>query len=179
MPSSVLHSGKVDHRVSGEYADEGGQLDSDTEEYGKEFDRYLARSSIFQKIWRGGPEHVKIRLRRQMAFDDKGRLLYNEKPYNRDSWCCYYVGDCEHYGPPKPIRQMGRMANEQPNPYNTHPEIEVRTRDGDILILDACPCGGSLQMDNQGELYCTECYEIHARAKPERKNPRMRLNILE
>jgi len=61
------------------------------------------------------------------------------------------------YGPPKVIRQQGRLAKEEPDEANTHPEIIIFTAKGEALNLDACPCGGELIMDDDGSLYCKEC----------------------
>lgn len=100
-------------------------------------------------------------MRKQIDVDKKGRLIYNGKPYTRDSWCCYTSGGCELYGPPKVIRLLGRVAREIPDPINNNPEISILTEKGDILRLDACPCGGELLMDHREVLYCSDCHLIY------------------
>ena len=43
----------------------------------------------------------------------------------------------------------------------TKPEISIYTKKGELLRLDACPCGGELQQDRRGFLYCKECSIIY------------------
>ena len=52
-------------------------------------------------------------------MDKNGRLMYNGKPYTKDTWCCYNNGGCEIYGPPRVIRQLGRVAREIPDRINS------------------------------------------------------------
>jgi hypothetical protein len=149
---NILHSGYV--------SNEGRIFIPGTEDFGIDFIRCLAKSPMFSRIWEGGPRGLHLRLRKQVDEKD-GHLIYNGKPYNRDTWGCYYVGDCQFYGPPLVIRQMGRMAKEIPDDLNTHPEISIQTQKGDTLRLDACPCGGDLRKDRRGALYCSECFMIY------------------
>jgi hypothetical protein len=155
---NCLNSEDILH--SGYDSNEGRIFIPITEDFGKEFIKCLARSPMFSRLWEGGPRGLHLRLRKQVDEKD-GRLIYNGKPYNRDTWGCYYVGDCQFYGPPLVIRQMGRMAKEIPDDLNTHPEISIQTQKGDTLRLDACPCGGDLRKDRRGALYCSECFIIY------------------
>jgi hypothetical protein len=56
---------------------------------------------------------------------------------------------------------MGRPAREQHNPLNTNPEISIITEKGQVLRLDACPCGGELLKDRRGVLYCSKCFIVY------------------
>jgi hypothetical protein len=113
-------------------------------------------------MWSGGRDEKRhLILRLQINTDSKGRLIYNGKPYKKNTWCRYFVGDVELYGPPKVIRQMGRPAREHHNPLNDNPEISIITAKGQVLRLDACPCGGELLKDRRGALYCSRCFIIY------------------
>ena len=115
--------------------------------------RALARDKGFTQIWQGGMltgRHLVLKL--QISFNKKGRLLYNGRPYNRDSWT---------WRSPKFIRLQGREAKEEPNSYNNHPEIYLTTLNGQELRLDACPCGGELLRDRCEYLYCRECGMVY------------------
>ena len=162
MPASLCNCLKSDDIIcSGSATIEGRESIPSTEDFGKDFARCLAKSPSFRRIWMGGPEELHLILRKQIDVDKNGRLIYNGKPYNKDTWCCYYIGDCELYGPPKVIRQMGRIAKEVPYPANNNPEIGILTEKGDVLRLDACPCGGELLLDHRGDLYCSDCHLIY------------------
>lgn len=132
-----------------------------TEDFGKDFLKCLAKSPMFRCLWQGGPEELHIILRKQVDVNERGQLIYNGKPYNRDTWSCYYIGDSRYYGPPLVIRQMGRMAKEIPDDMNSNPEISILTENGNVLRLDACPCGGELLKDHRGVLYCSDCFSIY------------------
>lgn len=149
----ILHSGYDSY--------EGRIFIPVTEDFGKDFIRCLAKSPMFNRLWQGGPGELHLRLRIQISEDKDGRLLYNEKPYNKDTWCCYFWGDCQMYGPPKIIRQQGRPAKELADAANTHPEIIIITKNGEEMRLDACPCGGDLIKDDDGSLYCKKCGEVY------------------
>jgi hypothetical protein len=62
---------------------------------------------------------------------------------------------------PKFLRIQGRMAKDQFSTFNDHPEIRLQTQRGETLILDACPCGGSLMLDQNTCMYCETCGEIY------------------
>lgn len=132
------------------------------EDFGPEFKRALAKSPMFCRLWEGGSKNLRLSIRKQLDFDEKGRLLYNGRLYNKDTWCCYFSGDCMMYGPPKVIRLQGRAAKEQLNKANTHPEITIITAHGEVIILDACPCGGELIMDTDDSLYCKDCGDVYS-----------------
>ncbi len=115
--------------------------------------RALARDKAFTPIWQGGMltgRHLVLKL--QISFDKKGRLLYNGRPYNRDSWT---------WRPPKFIRLQGREAKEEPNSRNSHPEIYLTTLNGQELKLDACPSGRELLKDRREYLYCRDCGMVY------------------
>jgi len=134
----------------------------EADEFGRDFARVLKKSPLFRKIWSGGRDeqrHLKLKL--QVSTDSKGRLLYNGKPYKRNTWCRYFVGDVELFGPPRIIRQMGRAAREEHNHLNDNPEISILTARGEAIRLDACPCGGELLKDRRGVLYCSKCFIIY------------------
>jgi hypothetical protein len=132
-----------------------------TEDFDRDFARVLKKTPSFRTIWSGGREEQHLTLRLQVGIDSKGRLLYNGKPYRRNTWCRYFVGDCELFGPPKVIRQMGRPAKEIPNPVNDRPEIIVPAAHGEIIRMNTCTCGGELLMDHRGVLYCSRCFTIY------------------
>jgi hypothetical protein len=44
---------------------------------------------------------------------------------------------------------------------NSNPEISILTENGNVLRLDACPCGGALLKDHRGALYCSDCFLIY------------------
>ena len=111
------------------------------------------KDKAFRTIWEGGIlKGCSLKIRCQVSLDPKGRLLYNGRLYNRNSWS---------WRPPKFIRQQGRLAKESTDPRNNHPEIVIYTMSGRALLLDACPCGGELLMDRNGYLYCSSCKIIY------------------
>ena len=113
----------------------------------------LSRDRGFETIWKGGIlKGCHLVLKLQVSFNAKGRLLYNGKTYNRDSWT---------WRPPKFIRLQGREAKEEPNSRNNHPEIYLTTLNGQELKLDACPCGGELVKDRCECLYCRDCGMVY------------------
>lgn len=115
--------------------------------------RFFEKDKAFQGIWEGGIlRGCSLKIRCQVSIDSDGRLLYNGRHFTRSSWS---------WRPPKFIRQQGRMAKEYSDPCNIHPEILIYTERGNILVLDACPCGGELLMDKNGNLYCSECKIIY------------------
>lgn len=115
--------------------------------------RFFERDAAFRHIWEGGIlRGYSLKIKCQVSIDSKGRILYNGRLYNRNSWS---------WRPPKFIRQQGRLAKESTDPRNNHPEIVIYTMKGKALLLDACPCGGELLMDNNENLYCSKCKIIY------------------
>ena len=111
------------------------------------------KDKAFRAIWEGGIlRGCSFKIRCQVSIDSQGRLLYNGRLYNRNSWS---------WRPPKFIRMQGRLARESTDPRNNHPEIVIYTMNGEALLLDACPCGGELLMDNNENLYCDKCKIIY------------------
>jgi len=113
--------------------------------------KLLHRDKAFRPILNGGVLHCHLKIRCQVA-EESGRLIYNGRPFNRSQWS---------WRPPKIIRLQGRSARELSDPINNKPEISIITARGEVLRLDACPCGGELQMDNHGYLYCVKCNMIY------------------
>jgi hypothetical protein len=104
----------------------------------------------FERIWTGGlltGAYFSIRL--QISTDERGRLLYNGKLYNKNSWT---------WQPPKFIRLQGRHAKETLNPFNSYPN-EIIVLDGKkIIVPQYCDaCGGDLVYDHNMNLYCVRC----------------------
>jgi len=162
VSTSLCNSLNSDNIIQGRSViDEEREFQPTTEDFGRDFTRCLVKSPQFRAIWLGGCVEQHLILRKQIDIDERGRLLYNGKPYKRNTWCRYFMGDCELYGPPKVIRQMGRIAKEVPNPANNNPEISIVTVGGEVLRLDACPCGGELIRDHRGALYCSNCFIIY------------------
>jgi hypothetical protein len=163
VPTGVLQSNslKSDNIIhSGLDTTEETDL-PETNDFGRDFARCLQKSPVFNALWMGGGVERHLSLRKQIDIDSSGRLLYNGRIYNKDTWCRYYFGDLQLYGPPKVIRQMGRVAKEIPNPANNNPEISILTQNGDVIRLDACPCGGELILDHRGALYCSNCFVVY------------------
>lgn len=106
----------------------------------------------FWQIWSGGViRGRKLTLKFQLAEDEQGRLLYNGRLYNRDSWT---------WRPPKFIRQRGRYAKEIPNPLNTRPTEIIEHEDGQKeRVRRVCDrCGGQYIYDPRTmELFCEVC----------------------
>ena len=130
-------------------------IDSDPETYfaTPSEAKALSRDRGFETIWKGGIlKGCHLVLKLQVSFNAKGRLLYNGRTYNRDSWT---------WRPPKFIRLQGREAKEEPNSRNNHPEIYLTTLNGQELKLDACPCGGELVKDSCECLYCRDCGTVY------------------
>ncbi len=115
----------------------------------------------FEYIFRGSKlspdHHLILKLQVQYVRDDAGLwLVYNGHRYGRS--------DRSHafrYKPVKLIRELGRLAREQPNSMNTHAEVHAQalTPDGyRAVTLDTCPvCGGEMVYDHTMELYCRAC----------------------
>ena len=73
----------------------------------------ISKDKGFSPIWKGGILHgAHLILKIQVSEDAWGRLLYNGRPYNRNSWS---------YMPPKFIRLQGRQAKEYSSFYNNYP----------------------------------------------------------
>lgn len=110
---------------------------------------------FFIRVWRGGfPKGTKLIIKAQLSEDDKGRLLYYGKLYNRDCWT---------WQPPKFIRLRGRTAKEQPNPFNNYPTRIIEVDNKKVRIRDSCRnCGGRLVYDTiTMDLYCEDCFVVH------------------
>jgi len=115
--------------------------------------KVFERDKAFRTIWEGGIlRGCSLTIRCQISVDSDGHLLYNGHRFSRSSWS---------WRPPKFIRQQGRLAKESTDPRNNHPEIVIYTMSGEALLLDACPCGGELLMDNNENLYCSKCKIIY------------------
>jgi len=56
---------------------------------------------------------------------------------------------------PKLVYIQGRMARERPDPRNSRPRYYTYDEDGELVWHDRCKCGGSLEYDNNMNLYCT------------------------
>ncbi|OPY49330.1 MAG: hypothetical protein A4E49_03153 [Methanosaeta sp. PtaU1.Bin112] len=109
----------------------------------------------FWHIWSGGViRGRRLTLRCQLAEDEQGRLLYNGRLYNRDSWT---------WRPPKFIRLRGRYAKENPDPLNSYPtEIREKEDGSKERMRRVCDrCGGRLVYDIITlDLYCQECFIV-------------------
>lgn len=84
---------------------------------------------------------------------EETRLLYRGHQFSMSEWPSHL--------PPKFIQIQGRSAKEEFSIYNDRPEIHIQTRSGAVLTLDACPCGGRLVLDRNGDLYCEVCFQIY------------------
>jgi hypothetical protein len=124
--------------------------------YSKDELRRLSKDKGFSPIWEGGIlRGAHLTLKVQVSEDAWGRLLYNGKLFNRRQWS---------YQPPKFIRLQGRLAKEFTSFYNNYPtdviEIEgqkVRIRRMCDNIVNNAICGGKLEYDPRGFLFCTVC----------------------
>ena len=112
----------------------------------------LQRDKAFWRIWTGGVLKASLNIKSMVGSDEKGRLMVNGRRFTRSSW---------GWHPPPIIREQGRLAKEEYTPANEHPEIAIVTQKGEVLWLDACPCGGELLMDHRGVLYCDNCFMIY------------------
>ena len=123
----------------------------------KRFNKALKADFVFSRIW--NPFEASLTLRYQVATDEHGRLLYNGKRYNRGVWYKFFVADSKYYGPPKVIRQQGRMAVEYYNARNRRPTEVIDLEDGSHKrIRKVCDeCQGRLEFDETMVLYCIEC----------------------
>jgi len=126
-------------------------IDEEMENYSGAELKALQKDDAFTPIWNGGIMHCHLSIRCQVA-EKSGKLLYNGKLFNRSKWS---------WRPPKVIRMQGRLAREYTDPRNNNPEISIYTEHGELLRLDACPCGGDLRMDSRGFLYCEKCNMIY------------------
>lgn len=126
-------------------------IDEGMENYSEAELKALWKDDAFRPIWTGGIMHCHLSIKCQVA-EESGKLIYNGKLFNREKWS---------WRPPKVIRLQGRPAREYTDPQNNNPEISIITVRGDIIWLDACPCGGELLMDHRGFLYCKECSIVY------------------
>jgi hypothetical protein len=117
------------------------------DDYGPALEKALKKDKAWQAISSGGMMQCRLIIRCQVA-EEGGHLIYNGRRFNRGCWS---------WRPPKVIRLQGRTAREYPDPINEHPEITIITEKGQLLRLDACPCGGELVKDHRGVLYCEKC----------------------
>jgi hypothetical protein len=115
---------------------------------------------VFARLWEG-PVDMAFSLRPQIALDLKGRLLYNGRLYNKDTWTSFFTTQDELYGPPKVIRQQGRLAKEEFDVRNQHPDVVIFDDAGKPYHSDHCECGGQLVLDNNLNLYCVKCKLIY------------------
>ena len=112
----------------------------------------ISKDVGFSPIWKGGilrGAHLILKI--QVSMDDWGRLLYNGRPYNRNSWS---------YMPPKFIRLQGRQAKEYSSFYNSFPTDIIEVDDEKVRIRRTCSCGGKLVYDKRAWLYCEKCHLI-------------------
>ncbi|MCK9570802.1 hypothetical protein M0R72_17770 [Candidatus Pacearchaeota archaeon] len=112
----------------------------------------LQKDKAFMRIWDGGVmvgQEIDIR---SMVTEENDRVVLNGRKFTRSSW---------DWRPPQIIRGQGRLAKEYSDPRNNHPEISIYTEGGKLLRLDACPCGGELEMDHNYNLYCLKCFRIY------------------
>lgn len=157
---NFLNSDNIIH--SGSYLLEGRKFEpSLTEGELRLLGKALKADPMFARIWWGDAGKRLAALRLQVSIDDRGRLLYNGKLYNRDSWVTFFVTDERLYGPPKIIRGQGRLAKEVPDVRNNHPDIVFFNEDGKPVHSDHCQCGGELVMDSRYYLYCRRCNLIY------------------
>jgi hypothetical protein len=152
MSAGVLHSLNSDNIIRSQTDHMRGMDDHDYTPYEL---KGLAKDNIFYQIFEdiftgGLPPECHLELKCQVA-EKSGRLIYNGKRYTRGL----------RWRPPKVIWMMGRLAKELPNPYNNNPEISIETQSGEVLRLDACPCGGELLLDHRQVLYCAKCFKIY------------------
>ncbi len=112
----------------------------------------LEKDKAFMRIWDGGTMKCSLEIKSMVMVDEKGRLFLNGRRFTRSSW---------DWQPPPIIRHQGRLAKESTDPRNNHPEIAIETEGGEVLWLDACPCGGELLMDERDNLYCSKCNIIY------------------
>lgn len=122
------------------------------DDYDPATEKALGKDSAWQRINDGGLLKCSLIIRCQVGEDLDGHLIYNGHRFSRRDWS---------WRPPKIIRIQGRSAREQYDPINEHPEISIITEKGEVLRLDSCPCGGDLQKDHRGFLYCTSCHLIY------------------
>lgn len=111
----------------------------------------LFKDKAFMRIWDGGISQQSLKIH-SMVSEERGRLILNGRKFTRSSW---------DWRPPQVIRGQGRLAKEYSDPRNNHPEISIYTVGGEMLRLDACPCGGELLMDHNYNLYCSKCKIIY------------------
>jgi hypothetical protein len=122
------------------------------EDYSDAEMKALKKDKAFMRIWDGGimqDQEIEIR---SMVTEENDRVILNGRKFTRSSW---------DWRPPAIIREQGRLAKEYSDPRNNHPEITIITQGGQVLRLDACPCGGELEMDRNYNLYCTKCFRIY------------------
>jgi hypothetical protein len=114
----------------------------------------LKKDTAFMRIWDGGviAQGTPIRVKSVVYVDERGRLYLNGRRFTRSSWS---------WRPPPIIRHQGRIAKDYPDPMNEHPWITIIDEKGNPVKQDKCTCGGSLQKDQRGYLYCTKCNIIY------------------
>ncbi len=114
--------------------------------------RGFSKDKGFTPIWEGGVLHGgHLTIRVQVSEDAIGRLLYNGRLYNRQSWS---------YRPPKFIRMQGRIAKEFTSFYNNYPNKVIEVDGEPFRIRRTCDCGGRLVYDERAYLYCEQCHLI-------------------
>jgi hypothetical protein len=112
----------------------------------------ISKDKGFKPIWEGGILHgCHLTLKVQVSEDAWGRLLYNGRLYNRNSWS---------YRPPKFIRLQGRLAKEFTSFFNNFPTDIIEVDDKQIRIRRTCECGGKLEYDHRAVLFCTKCHLV-------------------
>ena len=123
-------------------------------------EKSLQRDKKFWFIWQSGKREGHLKIRSQISQDQKGRILYNNRIYNRGCWT---------WRPPKFIRLQGRLAKEIPDKRNSYPTEEETVEGKSIKRRAICHgidkkigCGGRFQYDSRLQLYCSSCFLIRS-----------------
>jgi len=123
--------------------------------------KIIKREPIWWRNYEGGtfPAGTRLIIKSIYSEDDKGRLLYLGKPFDRRRWS---------WRPPKIIRMMGRHARDYTDLRNSYPTDEITHEDGSKERIRATckskekgdECKGKYLYDQRYYLYCERCFLI-------------------
>ena len=123
--------------------------------------KILKREPIYWRNYQGGtfPEGTKLTIKSILSEDDKGRLLYRGRLFDRRRWS---------WRPPKILRMMGRQARDFTDLRNSYPTEEIEQDDTILRVRAICTrdpkrgpyCDGKLLYDKRYYLYCEKCFLI-------------------
>lgn len=128
------------------------------------FRKCLKKEPIFTRIWLGRSNLRLKKLLPLLAVDERGRIFYRGRLYDKHTWTKFFEVDVLLWGPPPYIRRQGRYAREPSDPFNDYPtEVKEKTdeygNERKFRVRRVCDvCSGPLEYDRRAVLFCKNCF---------------------